>query len=152
MKKTPFYLLIFSTLSLFYSCKPICNEIINLGLAILIKDKITGDTLKATSQSIVLKTTNTNGAIQFAARKWESGNYFTVQFIGYKAKGTYAVEVLLDNVSKGSFDVVLGATGQNCNEAVSQIDNLNNKGNTNFTFTKTFVGIINTEWLLLLKN
>jgi hypothetical protein len=153
MKKIRFYLAFFMIFTLFYGCKPtICNEDINLGLAIILKDKITGDTLKAASQSIVFKTTNSTGNVQLAGRKWVTEKYFTVQFIGYKTKGTYPVEVLLDNVSKGSFDVVLGGSEENCNEAVNQIDSFNNKGNANVSFTKTFVGIINTEWLMVLKN
>jgi hypothetical protein len=151
VKKTRLYPAFFILLGILYGCKPICNDNINLGLAIILVDKITGDTLKATSQSIVFKTTNSTGNVQFAGRKWVTENYFAVQFTGYKVKGTYPVEVLLDNVSKGSFDVVLGGNEENCNEAVNQIDRFDNKGNANVSFSKAFVNIVNTEWLMVLK-
>jgi hypothetical protein len=90
--------------------------------------------------------------VQLAGQKRVTNKYFTVQFIGFNKRDTYSVEVLLNNVSKGSFDVVLGGSKENCNEAVSQIDKFDNKANPNVSFTKTFVGIINTEWLMVLKN
>jgi hypothetical protein len=151
MKKTRFYLALSLFFSLIYGCKPICNDTVNLGLAILLTDKITGDTL-TTNQSIVFKTTNSTGNVQLAGQKRVTNKYFTVQFIGFNKRDTYSVEVLLNNVSKGSFDVVLGGSKENCNEAVSQIDKFDNKANPNVSFTKTFVGIINTEWLMVLKN
>jgi hypothetical protein len=143
-------LFIFSCL--IYGCKPICNDTINLGLANVLVNKITGDTLKATNQSIVFKTTNSTGNVQLAGRRLVTEKYFRVQFIGFKKRDTYSVEVLLDNVSRGSFDVVLGGSQENCNEAVNQIDSFDNKGNPNASFTKTFVGIVNTEWLMVLKD
>jgi hypothetical protein len=89
---------------------------------------------------------------QLPALKWVSDEYFTLQFANFKRTGTYVVELLVDNVSKDSFDVALGRSAENCNEAFSQIDSVNDKNNNTLSFTKTFVGLVNTELLFTIKN
>jgi hypothetical protein len=154
MKKNLVYLLAVVAMYALNSCKPTCNGTISLGLAVLMKDKITGDSIKANTQTIVLKSANAlvgTTVMQIGAMKSPFDKYAWIQFNELRVTGNYTFEVLVNGVSKGSFDMTLGRT-DNCEDAVSNIENMNSKGNTELEFNKKFVGISNAEWLLTLKN
>jgi hypothetical protein len=136
------------------SCTPTCNGTVSLGLAVLMKDKVTGDSIAANTKAIVLKSANAlvgTTVTQIGAIKSPFDKYAWVQFNELRVTGNYTFEVLVNGVSKGSFDMTLGRT-DNCDDAVSIIESMNNKGNLELEFTKKFIGISNAEWLLTLKN
>jgi hypothetical protein len=154
MKKYLFYLLLMPIIYLLNSCQPTCNGTVSLGLAVLVKDKTTGDTLKAQSQAIVFKAVSTVGtstAKQIGGLRSPFESYTWIQFSELKTTGNYTFEVFVNGISKGNFDMTLGRS-DNCDDAVSNIESMSNKGNTNLEFTKKFVGIVNAEWLLIFKN
>ena len=154
MKKQLIYLCAVVAMYVLNSCQPTCNGTVSLGLAVLVKDKVTGDSIKANTQAIVLKSANPlvgTNVTQIGAMQSPFDKFAWIQFNELRVTGNYTFEVLVNGVSKGSFDMTLGRT-DNCDDAVSIIESMNNKGNTNLEFTKKFIGIPNAEWVLTLKN
>jgi hypothetical protein len=154
MKKHFIYVLVMVAIYALNSCQPTCNGTVSLGLAVLVKDKVTGDSIRANTQAIVLKSANAlvgTNVTQIGALQSPFDKYAWIQFNELRVTGKYTFEVLVNGVSKGSFDMTLGRT-DNCDDAVSIIESLNNKGNTELEFTKKFIGIPNAEWVLTLKN